>query len=272
MLSFKKILDFYINSSLHVAFSALALTAMTVRFYGIPQALNCLLFVFCSTLVGYNFVKYDALVRTKQNTWRVELKLILLLSFVASLVGLYSFFQFQLRTQLFIVIPFLLTLLYTLPFFPNRANARNWKGVKIYMVSFCWVLMTVFFPLVFGRITIDSSVFWLSIQRFILIFVLVLIFEIIDVTKDDPHLQTVPQMIGVEKTKKLGYLLLSVLVLIDVLQPQIHWVALSFKILVSVTIALFLYYSKETKSRYYSSFWAEGIPVFWWLLFTLLKS
>jgi len=47
---------------------------------------------------------------------------------------------------------------------------------------------------------------------------------------------------------------------------------LSFKILISVTITFFLYYSKETKSRYYSSFWVEGIPVFWWLLFTLLKS
>lgn len=266
MLSFKKILDFYINSSLHVAFSALALTAMTVRFYGIPQALNCLLFVFCSTLVGYNFVKYEALVRTKQNTWRIELKFIMVLSFMMSLVALYLFFQFQFRIQLFIAPPFLLTLLYTLPFFPNRANARNWKGVKIYMVSFCWVLMTVFFPIIFGRITLDGSVFWLAIQRFILIFVLVLIFEIIDVTKDDPHLQTVPQMIGVDKTKKLGYLLLSILVLIDVFQPQIHWIALSFKLLVSVTIVLFLYFAKATKSRYYSSFWAEGIPIFWWLI------
>jgi len=272
MLYLKKILDFYINSSAHVSLSALALTAMTVQFYAISDSFHCLLFVFCSTLVGYNFVKYDALARTQQNKWRIELKFIVLLSLFAFLVCLYLFFQFHWYVQLFVVFPMFLTLLYTLPFFPNKGNARNWKGVKIYIVSFCWVLMTVFFPLVFGRITLDSSVFWLSIQRFILIFVLVLIFEIIDVTKDDPHLQTVPQMIGVEKTKKLGYLLLTILVLLDVLKPQIHWIALSFKILVSVTIALFLYYSKETKSRYYSSFWVEGIPVFWWLLFTLLKS
>jgi len=41
-----------------------------------------------------------------------------------------------------------------------------------------------------------------------LIIVLVLIFEIIDSKDDDPNLFTVPQKIGIAKTKLLGFLLL----------------------------------------------------------------
>ena len=86
-------------------------------------------------------------------------------------------------------------------FFPNKSNARNLERCKDLYCKFLLGINDRFLSSCFGRIAFDSSVFWLSIQRFILIFVLVLIFEIIDVTKDDPHLQTVPQMIGVEKTK-----------------------------------------------------------------------
>jgi hypothetical protein len=45
-------------------------------------------------------------------------------------------------------------------------------------------------------------------QRFILVFVLILVFEILDLTTDDPHLQTVTTAIGVKKTKIVGLSLL----------------------------------------------------------------
>jgi hypothetical protein len=160
-----------------------------------------------------------------------------------------------------------LLLLYTLPFFPNKQNARNWKGIKIYIVSLCWVGVTVILPLINAKVGFTSDVLLLSIQRFILIFVLVLIFEIIDVNTDDPHLQTVPQQIGVEKTKLLGYGLLIVLLLLEFLyEANQDYSPLLFKFIVSGSIALFLYFANENRSRYYASFWVEAIPIFWWLI------
>lgn len=272
MLKINKIVDFYINSSIHVAFSALALTSMTCCFYSVNLHFYILLFAFSSTLVGYNFVKYDALTRTKQKKWSKELKFIIVLSFLFSFIAFYAFLKFKFYTQLFLFTPLILTLLYTLPFFPNKINARNWKGIKIYIVSVCWVLLTVWLPIVEYNIPINFSMFSLSIQRFLLVFVLILIFEIVDIEKDDPHLQTVPQKIGILNTKRLGYLLLFVLLLIEFLQPEVFWKSLLFKFLVSISTALFLYFSSSKRSRYYASFWVESIPIVWWFLLMVFIS
>ena len=103
-------------------------------------------------------------------------------------------------------------------------------------------------------------------------FVLILIFEIVDFHTDDPHLQTVPQQIGVEKTKLLGYLLLGVLLALEFLyDANQDYVPLVFKCIVSGSIALFLYFANENRSRYYASFWVESIPIFWWLLLVFLS-
>ena len=272
MVIWKKIFDFYIKSSLHVALSAFALVSMTMYFFNISENFEVKAFAFFGTIVGYNFVKYDALARLNKITIRKELRLIIALSIFSALASFYYFLKLQIITQSLGVFVFVLLLLYTLPFFPNKQNARNWKGIKIYIVSLCWVSVTVILPLINAKIPITLDVLLLSIQRFLLIFVLVLIFEIIDINTDDPHLQTVPQQIGVEKTKLLGYGLLALLLALEFLyEANQDYSPLLFKFIVSGSIALFLYFANENRSRYYTSFWVESIPVFWWLLLMLLR-
>ena len=272
MVIWKKIFDFYIKSSLHVALSAFALVSMTMYFFNISENFEVKAFAFFGTIVGYNFVKYDALARLNKIRIKKELRLIMVLSLFSALASFYCFLKLQLITQISGILLFILLLLYTLPFFPNKRNARNWKGIKIYIVSLCWVGVTVILPMINSKIPFTLDVLLLSIQRFLLIFVLVLIFEIIDVNTDDPHLQTVPQQIGVEKTKLLGYGLLTVLLLLEFLyEANQDYVPLVFKCIVSGSIALFLYFVNENRSRYYASFWVEAIPVFWWILLMFLS-
>lgn len=272
MILLKKILDFYIKSSLHVALSAYALVCMTMYFFTISGYFEVKAFAFFGTIVGYNFVKYDALARLNKITIRKELRLIIALSIFSAIASLYYFLKLQWITKFLGIAFFILVLLYTLPFFPNKQNARNWKGIKIYIVSLCWVGVTVILPLINAKLGFTLDVLLMSIQRFILIFVLVLIFEIIDINTDDPHLQTVPQQIGVEKTKLLGYGLLIVLLLLEFLyEANQHYIPLVFKFIVSGSIAMFLYFANENRSRYYASFWVEAIPVFWWILLIFLS-
>ena len=143
MLFFKRLLDFYINSSIHVALSVYALVRITFHVFHIQYDEPMALFVFFGTIVGYNFVKYDALARTKKLEMRNQLKTIALFSFCSLLLAGYYFFCLQKTTQLFSILVLGLTLLYTLPFFPNKKNARNWAGVKIYIVALCWVGVSV---------------------------------------------------------------------------------------------------------------------------------
>lgn len=261
-----------------MALSVYSLVRMTYFMFNIANDAVMVNFAFLGTIVGYNFVKYDALARTKKNQMRSELKLIALLS-LFSFVGVgFYFFQLQQITQLVSVGVLALTMLYTLPFFPNRKNARNWAGVKIYIVSLCWVGVTLVLPLINAHFDLGIDFYLKCIQRFILVFVLILIFEIIDLTNDDPHLKTVPQQIGVRQTKILGYLLLMIFCGLEFFISNIHFkgnfqsslVQLLLILFIAVITALFLLFSNEKRSKYYTSFWVECIPILWWLMVVLI--
>lgn len=277
MRIFKQILNFYINSSIHVGLSCYALVRMTQYMFHIPSDESVANFAFFGTIMGYNFVKYDALTRTHKLELRKELKLIILFSFCSFLLVGYYFFQLQIIVQVISVAFLGILLLYTLPFFPNKKNARNWAGVKIYIVALCWVGVTIILPLLNENVSVGSDFYFKCVQRFILIFVLVLVFEIIDLKNDDPHLQTVPQQIGVKYTKILGYVLLIIFCGLEFLNSHINGnfqsvpLQLVLIFVVAIVVALFLAFANENRSKYYTSFWVESIPIFWWLFLISLQ-
>ena len=266
MIRIQALFDFYLKSSIHVALSVYALVRMTQFMFEIPYDEPIAFFAFFGTIVGYNFVKYDALARTQKRMMRNELKIIALLSFFSFLAVGFYFFQLQLITQAVAIGVLILTLLYTLPFFPNRKNARNWAGVKIYIVSLCWVGVTLMLPLVNAHQDLGWDFFIKCIQRLILVFDLILVFEIIDLNTDDPHLKTVPQQIGVKRTKLLGLLLLIPFYFLEFFKNNFIEKQLLINLILVVMLSLFLLFSNQNRSKYYSSFWVESIPIIWWLL------
>ena len=265
-----KIFNFYIVSSIHVALSCFALVKITQHYFNISKDFHVGYFAFFGTIVGYNFVKYEALARANKAQMKDKLKAIAVLVFLSLIVVGFYFFQLQRITQ-FISIAFLvLTLLYTLPFFPNRKNARNWAGIKIYIVALCWVGVTVVLPVLNTGIPITSDFYLKCIQRFILIFVLILIFEIIDLAKDDPHLKTVPQQVGVKRTKQIGFLLLALFFGLNFFSFIIDVNFEYSSLIIAIVTALFLAFANEKRSKYYTSFWVESVPILWWLMLLYL--
>jgi uncharacterized membrane protein len=259
----KRLFDFYLAGSLHVALAVYALVRMTQWQLGLEENQAVAWFAFFGTVAGYNFVKYDELLRIRRSA-KLKIRAYALLSLICFVGAAWCFFKFRLLTQVLSGAVLLLTALYTLPFFPNRRNARNWAGIKIYIVALCWVGVTVLLPVVDAGHRIDADVILKSLQRFILVFVLVLIFEIVDLCRDDPHLQTVPQQIGVRRTKFAGFVLMA------------FWLALGFlcdrepglrtaDAFVTLVVFLFLLFADQDRPQYYTAFWAESIPVLWYL-------
>lgn len=265
----KLIFNFYINSSIHVGLSCYALVRMTQYMFHIPEGDTVANFAFFGTIVGYNFVKYDALARAKKIQMRKELKVITLFSFCSFILVGFYFFQLERVTRIVAIAFLSITLLYTLPFFPNKKNARNWAGVKIYIVAFCWVGVTLALPILDSGILITSDFYLKCMQRFVLIFVLALIFEIIDLANDNPHLKTVPQQIGVKRTKILGLLLLIPFYFLEFFKSNLDKNQLIVNLILVLMIALFLAFANEKRSKYYTSFCVESIPIVWWLLLLL---
>jgi 1,4-dihydroxy-2-naphthoate octaprenyltransferase len=262
----KRIFDFYLQSSMHVALSVYALIRITELVFHLLPNPYMAGFGFFGTVVGYNFVKYDALARAGKPKMALRLKVFIAISALAFIGAVFCFFELKLITQIVSGICLLITALYTLPFFPNRTNARSWSGLKIYIVSLCWTGVTVVLPILNAGIGFASDFYIVSIKRFILIVVLLFIFEIIDLAWDDPHLKTVPQQIGIKNTKKLGVFLLIIFLLLELFQMNESRSRFVASVAVIFVTSAFLYFANEKRSRYYTAFWAESIPFLWWIL------
>lgn len=262
----KKGFDFYIESSIHVALSVFALVHITFLESGIPIDEAVANFAFFGTIVGYNFIKYDELVRVRKVQLTSLFKAIVLVSFLSFLAAFYFFLQLQMQTKLCGFVALLLTIIYTLPFIPKKTNMRNWAGVKIYLVTIAWVVVTVWLPLVDTHFDWSISLVVISLQRFVLVFVLMLVFEIVDLQNDELKLQTIPQKIGVRRTKFLAYFLIFVFLFLETIKSEIATNRFNIALLVSSLLVLFTFFVSDKKSKYYTSFWVEAVPVFWWIL------
>jgi len=277
MKSFKQLFDFYLDSSIHLALSCFALVNCTYLILNISTNNSVALFAFFGTIVGYNFVKFDALARTKKNDLSWKLKAIVGLSFFSLLLAIYYFLELQKNTKSIAIAVLILTVLYTLPFFPNKKNARNWAGFKIYIVAICWISVTLLLPILNSGYQIQAEIALLIIQRFLILFTLILIFEIKDLKNDDPHLRTVPQQIGVKNTKNLGFVLLILFIGLELLIGNIngninnHFLELKLNFVIAIAIGFFLFFSNENRSKYYTDFWVESIPIFWFLLLHVMQ-
>tara|TARA_B110000503_G_scaffold141568_1_gene235483 strand:+ start:210 stop:1025 length:816 start_codon:yes stop_codon:yes gene_type:complete len=266
MKYFKNIFDFYIQSSLHVALAVYALIRITFLKLNISYDEAVVCFGFYGTVVGYNFIKYDELARIKKVKLSNTFQIIIALSFVSALAAFYYYLELKINTKLIGFGALLVTIFYTLPFFPNKKNMRNWSGIKIYLVAFAWVGVTVLLPVINAELDFSIVVILKSIQRFVFIFVLMLIFEIIDLPFDALKLNTIPQKIGINRTKQLSYIGIGLFLFLEYFKPNSTLSQFAITSLISLILGGFTYFANSKRNKYYSSFCVESVPVIWLLL------
>ena len=170
-----------------------------------------------------------------------------------------------------------ITFLYAIPFLPKRIlfdknqNLRQISGLKIYVIGLVWAVVTVILPLVNASVEISADVYMSSIQRFLLVLVLMLPFEIRDLNYDNLKLATIPQLIGIKKTKAIGMLLLIVFFLLEYLKDDLQTKMIVSNLAVVFLLLLLLAFSRKDQSKYYSAFWVESVPIFWLAILLLLR-
>ncbi|MFL1011778.1 hypothetical protein ACIEHO_06655 [Jejuia sp. DST062] len=203
------------------------------------------------------------------------LKTIQVFSFFCFLLMCYYGLQLHKNALLCIAAFAAITFFYAIPFLPrhffvdNQHNLRSISGLKIYLIALVWGGVTVFLPLVNNNYLFSTDIIITGVQRFAFVIVIMLPFEIRDLRYDSLKLSTVPQKIGVKQTKILGSILLLVVLLLEFFKDETSILYIVVLFAVSVVTALFLVFSKIEQGRYYSSFWVEGLPVFWLVLMLL---
>jgi hypothetical protein len=272
MAILKRFLNFYINTSVHVALSACALTWMTLIQFGINYDENSLFFVFFASVTGYNFVKYFGIAKFHHRSLAGWLKTIQVFSLMAFLALCYYAFKLETDTLVLIAILGAITFLYAIPLLPKKyfideqKNLRQISGLKVYIIALVWTFATVVLPLVNNKVMLDYDVWITSIQRFVFVIVLMLPFEIRDLNYDSLKLATIPQKIGVKKTKVIGVVMLIVFVMLEFLKDELAGVSIISSVLIGFITLLFLIFSHKNQSKYYSAFWVEGLPILWLVL------
>mgnify|MGYP001048195698 CR=1 FL=1 len=268
----KRLFNFYINSSLHVALAVYSLVRITELYFELRYHKALGSFIFFGTISGYNYIKYAGIAKWHHRSLTDGLKIIQIFSGFCFLATVY--FASLLSLEILVAFtPFLvLTLLYEIPFLrKKKINLRNVDALKIVLISLVWAGITVLLPLMAAGNSLETSVLLFFLQRFLWIVVLIIPFDIRDIQFDEANLKTIPQILGIKNAKKLGFVLL----LITFVLEFSLWSDPLFKnVFLGVTFLLLflLMRTKTTQSKYYSSFWIEAVPIFWWLLlFGILK-
>ncbi len=268
----KQLFDFYLNSSIHVALAVYALSWVTLMTFDVPYDENVLYFNFYATITGYNFVKYFGVAKFHHRSLAAWLKVIQIFSLICFVLLCYYAFQLEVEVLICIGALALITFLYAIPFLPkhffidSHQNLRSISGLKVYVIALVWSGVTVVLPLLNNEVKLDADVVITVIQRFVFVIVLMLPFEIRDLRYDSLKLSTIPQRIGVRRTKQIGVLLLMIFFLLEYFKDELNGNAIFILLSITLITMSFMIFSNEKRSKYYSSFWVESIPVFWLLI------
>ena len=268
----KTIFNFYINASIHVALSVYAMSWFTLIIFNLDYEETVLNFIFFATITAYNFVKYFGLAKFHHRSLTNRLKAIQIFSALAFVLMCYYLAQLRFNLLWFICILAFVTFLYAIPLIPKRylfdehQNLRQIGGLKVYIIALVWAFVTVALPLLNAEIIFGVDQWLTVLQRFSFVIVLMLPFEIRDLNYDSLKLSTIPQKIGIKKTKIFGILVLVLFVSIEFFKENFQAFTMISTLMIALVTLTFLTFSSEKQSKYYSSFWVESIPILWLLL------
>jgi 4-hydroxybenzoate polyprenyltransferase len=273
----KRLFDFYIFANLHVALAGFCITKITVVKFQIHNSLVPV-FVGFSIILSYNFIRfyefYTNNIKGLKKWFETNKKYLVSLTVLSAIVLWYLLFfaTFNLKA-LYLLFPFaFMTIFYVIPLFKigeKEVSFRNFPGIKIFSITVSWAVISVLFPLFEADFEFTLKVYIEFFQRFLILLAITIPFDIRDVNSDSNKLKTLPQILGITTVKKIGIALLVMFVLLTFFNENILITEVYVNIIIALITGFYVWFSSVEKSRYYTSFWVEAIPIFWLLLIVL---
>lgn len=267
-----RIFNFYLDASIHVAFAVVSLLLISDLYLNIIPEQHLVQFVFFGTIPSYNFIKYG--VEAKRyvivnNSYHRQIQILSLIAFVFAGYH-FLFLSYQVWLVCFVLAP--LIGLYALPISPGHKNLRSSGLLKVLLVAIVWTGTTVIIPVISSHLSISWDIGLYILQQFILILILLIPFEIRDLEYDELNLKTIPQRIGVSKTKILGLLLALIFFMITFLKDYLSPLDIIGRGMLFIILIAMILMTRRNQSKYFSSFFVESIPICWLVLLTVLES
>jgi 4-hydroxybenzoate polyprenyltransferase len=231
MYYLRKIIDLLFYSNVYIAAGAVAMTWQTqLILFGKFQFDSLAVLVFFATMFIYASHRLVGLFSVKEFLSEGRFKVIntyknhIWIYTGIALIGLaYAFFQVNLRLQMALVVPGLISVGYVIPFLGRTKEKRglrlrdlNW--IKIFLIAIVWSYVTVILPILEVR-GVEWADLLILLERMIFIFMITLPFDIRDLKVDEFNkVKTIPAVYGIPKTMQLvlfSFLFLMILVILN---------------------------------------------------------
>jgi hypothetical protein len=255
-----------------VALAVLCLIYITGIYFKIQPDIHLVLFVFFTTIASYNFIKYGVEAEKYILVSSAYHRFIQFFSFIAAGLAAYHANYLSVMVWLVLGVLALLVCLYSLPVLPQVKKLRNLGIVKILLIGFVWGGTTVILPYLAVKDHLTRDVHVEAIQRLVLVLVLMLPFEIRDMTFDNPNLRTIAQRYGIVRTKIVGGIAGLGFFLLTFAKGDFSTEELLEKAMVFLVLLMVLWRTKKVQSPYFASFWVEGIPIVWLAIVLSIRS
>ncbi len=260
------------DASIHVALAGMSLLYATDILLNIPIDFHLNFFVFFAIIGAYNFVKYGVEAEKYILVALRYHKNIQIVSIICLIFAIYHLSFLPKNSFIFLFFLLLLTGLYAIPVLPHTKNLRNLGGLKIFIVALVWAGTTVILPAITETIPISWDVMIETLQRFLLVLVLMVPFEIRDLAYDMPELKTLPQRFGVFNTKIFALFTVVLFYGLSFLKDSFLMIDLIGKGILFLTLGLFILLTNRNQSKYFASFWVEAIPIFWFGIMLIINA
>jgi len=266
-----RVFQFYLAHYLHFALCVTAFVWFQYQSFNISVNQDYLWLLFFSVLVIYNLHKISWEKYTKQRQFYFDpYFLIFSVGFFGTLIQA-SFLPFT--TWMLLIPSGIISLGYVLPIFKENKKLRDFKFLKIILISVVIGWVCVFIPL-FER-QIHTHILILStLSKVFFTAALCLAFDIGDMLIDDSKIKTIPNLIGKRFSKFIAYLFIFIALLIDVYLTNLFLI--DFLAFLSISIvylisSILILISNEKKDKNFYLFWVDGMFGLFALVYLALK-
>jgi 4-hydroxybenzoate polyprenyltransferase len=276
----RKLVDFFIFSSLYIALCAVLMVWQTNRLLlGGPPSGRLLGFVFFSTICSYNFHWYltpRSATPSHRVLWTHQHKVLHFVLYLAGAVGSAVYFFYLTAYIPALCFGALLTFLYSAPKLPQSIfhRLRSIAVGKTFFLSFVWVYVTTVLPILIADVPWNISFILFTASRFFLIYAICIVFDYRD--REDDRAAGIRSLITLLNEKgidRIFFVSLALFFLCNLALSWYHYPALYILLLMIPGVVTAGLYKKAKRdfSDYLYYIVLDGLMMFSGLLMLIFR-
>lgn len=227
--------------------------------------LDYVYFVGSSTLLLYSLHRIIGIKKSEsysdQGRFAIIIKYkshLIVYAFLSGLLCMYLYYTFDWNRRLLLIVPTILSLSYSLPIFLGGKRLRDFHWIKIFLIAFCWAIITFTIPIYEINAYSNFHLTLLTLERSLFIFALTIPFDIRDRKIDNINqVKTLATEYQDSQLKIVSWISLGIATIIVII--CYHHIYKMPSIITYVITAFLIFRTDENKNDYFFTGKLDGM-------------